>query len=117
MIQAEKPGSRTDKKNRPDMITAMKEIIENKTIIFYQDFIVSNYISNVANIKEEIKDQFKTFSRETIPKNDPEGKDKYRFHGKLKGKNDDFVLAILINIHCAVKIMTDQRYKKLCKIK
>ena len=113
MIEARTPGSRTDKKNRKKMIDGIQSILEKKAIIFFQKFVISNYISNVANVKEEIKDQFRTFSREIIIQNDPEKKNKIRYHGKIKGKNDDFVLATIINMDCAVKIMSNPRYKKL----
>jgi hypothetical protein len=103
------PGSATDKKTRPIMVTTMFNILEKKTIIFFQDFIVSQKASsNLLDVKAEIKNQFSSFSRQTIYKPD---RTKVKYHGKIKGSNDDFVLAILINIFCAAKIIQDNRHR------
>lgn len=108
------PGSKTDKKTRPIMVTNILNILQNKGIIFYKYFIVADpNASNLKDVKEEIINQFSTFSKETVlpPPNDPEKRAKVRYYGKIKEGNDDFVMAVIINIYCAGKFMIEPQYK------
>lgn len=99
------PGSLTTKHTRPEMVRLLKSIFENKKIIFYQEFIVSceAYSNLKISVKEELINQIKSFVKEKYVSKDPEIGTLVKYHGKIRGGNDDFPMAIMINIYKAQK--------------
>jgi len=102
------PGSLTSKHTRPEMVRLLKNIFENKKIIFYQDFIVSQeaYSNLKISVKEELINQIKSFVKEKYFSKDPEVGTLVKYHGKIRGGNDDFVMAMMICIYKSQKFFT-----------
>jgi hypothetical protein len=98
------PGNITTHRNKEEMVTYFKEkYLATGKIFVRPDFIVASsegpdVTDGVADVKHEFERQMRDFSRIKRYYRAPDQSTYVRFfhHGKIDGKNDDFVMALLM---------------------
>lgn len=107
-------GSKTTKFNKPLMFKELTNQLQNRTILLYKKFIVSQEeFSTCGDIKEEFISELRNFKKEIVfPKNQTNDfETKVIYYGKSKnGDNDDFVMALGIIVLMAKYFITKDKY-------
>ena len=107
------PGSKTTRNTKPMMVELLMQHLDSHNIIFYYDFIQAQieFCNLKRDIKIEIEEQLRNFSKHKKLSKDPEIGTKITYHGKSHGGNDDFPMGIMINLYNALLFFTKDQYK------
>jgi hypothetical protein len=114
-VASDLPGSRTTRLNKPIMVEKTKIMLREGRIIFYDNFVVSHPdLFPQRCIKDEIITHLKNFRKNLIFSNSStkgyEGAI-IAYSGKKNGSNDDFVMALMINILMFLEFIRSNTYK------
>lgn len=107
------PGSKTTRNTKPMMVDLLMQHLDSRNIIFYYELLQAQleFCNLKRDIKIEIEEQLRNFSKHKKHSRDPEIGTRITFHGKSHGGNDDFVMGIMINLYNALLFFTKEQYK------
>jgi hypothetical protein len=105
----------TNEQNKREAVTMLIEsYFKKKKIVFYDRFFNAEYqYCLVDNIEKECVSQLRNFNQKRVITNGKDGTPKCEifYSGKHGGKNDDFVMALLIGIYNHRVFFKSEKYR------
>jgi hypothetical protein len=94
------PGSQTTAQNKPVMIRLLRQMLEQRRVVFHSDFVVANELPG-RSIQKEFISQMRNFAEILKIREGPDGAPVTRtwYTGKAAGGNDDFVITLALVIY------------------
>ena len=114
------PGAITTHTNKAESVNILiQNYLKPNKIVFYHDFLVEASESAEAtsgiNVKREFERQLREFQRIKKYKDGRDGSKyvDFSYHGKVSGRNDDFVMTLLIAVRMFKVFSEKEKYAKL----